>query len=97
MRNIRRTAGQIAYVGGIIHDTTGADLTTVDFKLSFGTQNDPGTTWYTPDLVEDRDGGREVKALIPTEVPDGEHHIWIKAVDLPEVDLLRVPGSIKIT
>lgn len=102
MKTIRRPAGAASYVGGIVRDTTGQDLSVTTFQVSFGTRTDPGATWYDPDINEagDTPSTRHISYLVTATTPDalpaGDYYVWIKVEDLPEVELLRVPEIIRV-
>jgi hypothetical protein len=97
------SAGARKYIGGTITESSGLDISGLDYKISLGSADRPGATWLTPDTSVSPGGNnwqRTVKYLVTSTTPagviPGTYYVWIKVTAAQEIDPLRIPGEVVI-
>lgn len=100
---VHASSGAVKYVGGTIREVTGKDISGATFAVSMGSYNDPGSTWWAPDVSEQGASlaERVVKLRVSSSVPSGlvipgTYWCWVRITDAPEIEPLRVQGPIEV-
>ena len=96
------SAGAVKYVGGTVTETTGKDISAATFKVSLGSDKNPGP-WLDPDVsaAGATSASRVVKLLVSSTLPagvtiPGTYYAWVRVADAPELEPIRVQGPIII-
>jgi len=86
------TAGAVEYVGAVLTETTGKDISGDTFDIGLGgwAPSTPPDTWAAEPVVEASGSIATVKMLIDSGTAVGSYSLWVRAHDTPEVVPLNV-------
>lgn len=95
-RIILKSSGATEYVGGVITETTGKNISAATVQMALGSATVPGTFAAPSTDTSGPVNVRKVTMLVGTtpNTPKGEYWVWVKVTDTPEVTTLRLPQKV---